>query len=133
MKLFLLAYLLRCQCDHLLWSNPLRQATVWLRDAGAGAPHLHLQPHHHPRPLKVRSQEVLWTMKRKSKYKSSLHGKALSHFFHKVNPRRKIPPFLFIEVCLHLSCTDLKVARSALFQLSIYFVRQTEPKICSLS
>ena len=77
-KLFLLAYLLRCQRDHLLWSNPLRQAAVWLRDAGAGAPHLHLQPHHHPRPLKVRSQEVLWTMEGKRKYKSSLHGKALS-------------------------------------------------------
>ena len=67
MKLFLLAHLLRCQRDLLLWSAPLCQASVRVRDAGAGTPHLHLQPDHHPRPLKVRciylqSHKVLWTM-----------------------------------------------------------------------
>ena len=52
-KLFLFAQLLCCQRNLILWSPALRQASVWVRDAGPGAPYLNLQPHHHPRPLKV--------------------------------------------------------------------------------
>ena len=45
------------QCELLPGAASLCPAGVRVRDARAGAPHLHLQPHHHPRPLKVPHSE----------------------------------------------------------------------------
>lgn len=53
MQLSFLSDLLCCQCELLSRAAPLCQAGVRVRDARAGAAHLHLQPDHHPRPLQV--------------------------------------------------------------------------------